>query len=71
MRGLMDAHQESNSTHLEERNGETLAQMVVFAGRHKLHIIERDLISIKLHTQVKESVNQFGLGIKKKKPPKK
>lgn len=63
----MDAHQESNSTHSEQKNGETLAEMVAFAGRHKLHIIERDLISIMLHIQVKGSVNQSGLEIKKKK----
>lgn len=46
VRGLMKAHQETNSTRSEQRNGETLAGMVVFGDRHKLDIIERDLISI-------------------------
>lgn len=66
MRGLMVAHQESNSTYSEQKTGETLAEKVVFAGRHKLHIRERDLISIKLHIQVKGCVNQPGLEIKEK-----
>lgn len=53
-------------THSQQRNGETLAEKVVFAGRHKLHVAERGLVSIKLHIQVKGSVNQSELEIKRK-----